>query len=281
MAEPLFRTEISAACARMALSKRLLISLRDRLGPRARRYAELLRVVAPFIGSGGARFDRECNICGYEGAFYPAGFPSGQAIRLDAGCPSCGSLERQRFLKFWVDANATEISGRSVLHFAPEDCVRRVIEPLAGKYVSADISDHRTIDLTLNIEDIELPDGSFDVAVCSHILEHVDDAKALSQLRRILKPGGLLLVMVPIVDAWDQTYENPSVNSNKARCLEFGQGDHVRYYGNDIGARMAKAGFDVSFSVASGPDVARFALTRGERVFICKRAAAGEREQAA
>jgi SAM-dependent methyltransferase len=265
----------------MALSKRLLISLRDRLGPRARRYAELLRVVAPFIASGGARFERECNICGYEGAFYPAGFPSGQAIRLDAGCPSCGSLERQRFLKLWVDANAAAISGRSVLHFAPENCVRKFIEPLASKYVSADIGDHRTIDLHLNIENIDLPDSSFDVAICSHILEHVDDAKALSELRRILKPGGLLLVMVPIVDAWTETYENPSVNSNKGRCLEFGQGDHVRYYGNDIGARMAKAGFDVSFSVSGGPDVSRFALTRGERVFICKRAAASECEKAA
>lgn len=50
-------------------------------------------------------------------------------------------------------------------------------------------------------------DESFDVVLCSEVLEHVDDADdALRELHRVLRPGGRLLVSVPHADfpaAWD------------------------------------------------------------------------------
>ncbi|HSL22718.1 MAG TPA: class I SAM-dependent methyltransferase [Vicinamibacterales bacterium] len=41
-------------------------------------------------------------------------------------------------------------------------------------------------------------DGSFDIVVCNQVLEHVpDDVNAFRELRRVLRPGGLLIVGVP------------------------------------------------------------------------------------
>jgi ubiquinone/menaquinone biosynthesis C-methylase UbiE len=40
--------------------------------------------------------------------------------------------------------------------------------------------------------------ASFDCVLCSEVLEHIpDDAKAVSELRRVLKPGGVLVATVP------------------------------------------------------------------------------------
>ncbi|MFN8111537.1 MAG: methyltransferase domain-containing protein, partial [Thermoleophilia bacterium] len=41
-------------------------------------------------------------------------------------------------------------------------------------------------------------DATMDVAVCAEVLEHLDDdAGAVRQLARVLRPGGLLVVTVP------------------------------------------------------------------------------------
>ena len=83
-----------------------------------------------------------------------------------------------------------------------------------------------------------MPDHSLDVVVASHVREHVDDRAALRSLHRVLKPGGLLVALVPIVEAWPTTYENAAVVDPKERLLHFGQEDHVRYYGRDFVDRL-------------------------------------------
>lgn len=43
-----------------------------------------------------------------------------------------------------------------------------------------------------------LPDGQFDVVVCHHALEHVPDPyRVLGEIRRLLRPRGVLLLAVP------------------------------------------------------------------------------------
>ena len=45
---------------------------------------------------------------------------------------------------------------------------------------------------------LPFPDGAFDVVICSEVLEHIpDNRKAVSELMRVLRPGGDLVVSVP------------------------------------------------------------------------------------
>ncbi|WP_425410819.1 class I SAM-dependent methyltransferase [Hyphococcus sp.] len=183
-------------------------------------------------------------------------------------------MDRHRLIKIWADKNTAIIEGRSVLHFAPERTIRKFMEPVCAQYIAADIDAHRSIDRQINIENIDAPDDAFDIIVCSHVLEHVDDKKALPELCRVLGKDGILLAMAPIIDAWPQTYENADIVSPRDRLLHFDQTDHVRFYGADIIQRFEAAGFDVSPMVASEPEVSRYGLLRGDRLLVCQKRSA-------
>jgi len=49
-----------------------------------------------------------------------------------------------------------------------------------------------------NAEAMEFPDGTFDFVFGSGILHHLDYAKAMAELRRVLKPGGVVLFTEPL-----------------------------------------------------------------------------------
>lgn len=205
---------------------------------------------------------RECPICGYAGHFKAFGDPP----RWDAMCPRCGGLERHRLLKRALDQKPGLVRG-TVVHFAPEPAVKRILKELANDYRSADL--FNPADLQLDLEAIDLPSETVDVFVVSHVLEHViDDRKALAELRRCLKPGGAAIVMVPVIEGWKVTYENSSVSSDTGRNLHFGQWDHVRRYGADVRDRLTGAGFDLSEIAANGEDCVRYGINPGETVFI-------------
>jgi SAM-dependent methyltransferase len=209
---------------------------------------------------------RLCSICGYSGFFRSFGLPP----RIDARCPNCGALERHRLLKLWLDKHADEILGKEVLHFAPEEAMAALFRGLARLYTSADIEKGRA-DIVVNIEEMEIANETYSCIVCSHILEHVDDRRALAEMRRVLRPGGVAIIMLPLVEGWSRTYENPSIKTPLDRKHHFGQQDHVRYYGADVRDRIRAAGFELSEFTAEEPDVSAYALQRGEKIFIARR----------
>lgn len=111
-------------------------------------------------------------------------------------------------------------------------------------YLSGDLFDPGAME-RIDITDIRFPDDSFDLILCSHVLEHVpDDRKAISELFRVLKPGGTAFLLVPIGSA--RTFEDPSVTDPDERLRFFGQKDHVRQYGPDFEDRLVEAGFRVT-----------------------------------
>jgi SAM-dependent methyltransferase len=133
-----------------------------------------------------------------------------------------------------------------VLHWAPESA-------LAARFASRPNLDYVTADLApgaamavMDITAIPRPDESIDVLIASHVLEHVpDDGLALSEIFRVLRPGGMAALQHPIDYDRAVTYEDPAITEPADRERAFGQDDHVRVYGRDFDDRLRQAGFDV------------------------------------
>jgi len=211
--------------------------------------------------------ERHCNICKYFGFF------EAQGTRLDALCPKCGSLERQRLLMLNMQRGAIpKLSDQNatVLHFAPEKIFEAIFRQFYKNYKTADL--FQKADLSLNIEEIDIESESYDVVIANHVLEHVDDFKASVELSRILKNNGVLVCTVPIVEGFDKTYENNEVNGERDRLLHYGQSDHLRLYGKDFRDRIASGGFVLEHEfTAQGEDVIHYALLAGEKVFVFRK----------
>ena len=196
--------------------------------------------------------------------------------RPDALCWRCGSHERHR-AQWLLFERRPELLGDAtrLLHFAPEWCLRRRLAAHGGfAYVTGDL-DPAGVDLRLYVTRLELADGAFDAVICSHVLEHVpDDAAAMRELRRITRPGGWCLVLVPLDVERAATHEDPAVVDPEDRLREFRQPDHVRLYAPDIEQRLTGAGFAVEVIRPTRdfpPDVARRArLLDSDWLFLCR-----------
>jgi len=121
------------------------------------------------------------------------------------------------------------------------------------------------------VRGLPIADGSCRGLYCSHVLEHVDDVAALAELFRVLKPDGVALLAVPIVEGWETSYEDPSIIDDYDRLVHFGQEDHVRRYGRDFRDRVRQAGFVLTEFAVNGHDSVEYSIIPGERVFIARR----------
>jgi SAM-dependent methyltransferase len=228
---------------------------------RVKRSIDHVLYVVRFYRSLGGVVPRECPICDFKGLFRAFGQPP----RYDAVCPKCGSKERHRLIRLALQQHHIR-EDAEIIHFAPEASVALILPK--KNYRSAELEPGKA-DLALDLCRIALPDQSVDVVMVNHVLEHVDDDnQALSEIFRILRPGGLLITTVPIIDGWVDTYEDKSVTRASDRELHFGQWDHVRYYGRDFRARVMGAGFHLSEFTGSGSDCVRYGLLPGESVFL-------------
>ena len=121
-------------------------------------------------------------------------------------------------------------------------------EPLLIPWLVSRSCEYLNIDLNnpamrrMDLMNIELPNESKTLVWCSHVLEHVaDDRRALSEMFRVLAPGGMLILQVPIRGG--ETFEDPAVTSEAERLEKFLQEDHVRLYGMDLRKRVEESGF--------------------------------------
>ena len=164
-------------------------------------------------------------------------------------CPKCGSSERHRFA-FLALKEKFSAKSEKLLHFAPEKCLEPWLRSISKEYVSVDLCAPSAM-LHMDVCNLRLADNDFAAIWCSHVLEHVeDDKKAMSELFRVLRPGGCAIIMVPVYG--DITYENPEIKAPEERLEHFRQEDHVRLYGLDIANRLGDAGFRVTTISTSG-----------------------------
>jgi len=190
---------------------------------------------------GGAR---ECPLCGWRGPFFLSAYYY-DCFRSGVFCPGCGSAERHRTLKLFLERELGawfREATREVLDVAPIQRSRELFAFAAPRYVSFDLCSPLAQvhgDLTRTC----FPDGRFDFILCYHVLEHIrDEAGALRELFRVLRPGGLALLQVP----WDPSRERTTEYDRPNEAEE----GHVRRYGRDVPERWAGAGFETLFSHA-------------------------------
>jgi SAM-dependent methyltransferase len=193
---------------------------------------------------------RKCPICGCERRkFLPYGYGK---VREDALCPKCLSLERHRLLWHYLMNNDKERerfqSLPTILHIAPEVCLmkefKRMYKSAPYSYITADL-ESPLADMHFDVQSIPMKDNNVDIIICNHILEHVEsDHKALTELYRIMRKGGMGVMLAPIDYSRDNTFEDDTITDPKQRAEVFGQYDHRRIYGKDYLTRLAAAGFE-------------------------------------
>ena len=164
-----------------------------------------------------------------------------------------------------------------VLHIAPEACFIKRFEKIHGDhYITADI-ESPLAKVKMDIHEIPFAENTFDAVLCNHVLEHVrDDIKAMSEIHRVLKPGGFSILQVPFFNPIPEvTLEDPSITDSREREKAFGQDDHVRKYGKDYAKRMEHAGLiaseDEFVNTLSEETRNKFGLVRGEILYIGKK----------
>lgn len=231
----------------------------------------VLKIVAIFyIGN-----NVECSVCGKS---FRKFLPYGRVARSNALCPNCLSLERHRLMYLFLQQKTEFFKDQiKLLHVAPEICFIDKFEALENiDYITADI-ESPLAKVKMDIHDIPFDENTFEVAFCNHVMEHVDDdIKAMSELHRVLKPGGWAIIQIPFFPPIPETtFEDWSITDKREREKVFGQDDHVRLYGKDYADRLRSAGFEVDendfVQTLTEDDQKKFALPTDEVIFLCKK----------
>lgn len=163
-------------------------------------------------------------------------------------CINCGSSDRDRLYKIYIDKFEKFTKKSDIVDFAPSALFEKYMRSRPGQYRTADMF-IKNVDDNVDITDMKkYKDQSFDFFICSHILEHVtDDKKALNELHRILKNGGKGILMTPIINKTDIQDEDPTVTNTSERWRRFAQDDHVRLYEkSEFLNRVKDAGFNIT-----------------------------------
>ncbi|MDX2047915.1 MAG: methyltransferase domain-containing protein [Chitinophagaceae bacterium] len=192
-------------------------------------------------------------------------------------CPNCMSTARERLVLAMLQSRLNP-AGMNILHFSPEKKISEYLKAKAN-VISVDIVPgfYEGIDQHIQYADatrLNFKNEKFDMVIANHIMEHIpDDIKAMKEIYRVLKPGGIAFLQVPYSTTLENTIEDISINDPVQQSALFGQRDHVRIYAfKDYSARLASAGFKVEFlPPATLKEFARFALQPDEGFFICRK----------
>ena len=96
-------------------------------------------------------------------------------------------------------ALSEHVTGRTLDAGAGRQAYRPLIEAHADSYESLDVESHAGLtDHVGDLQHTSLPDATYDTVVCTQVLQHLPEPKdALSEIARVLKPGGCAILSVP------------------------------------------------------------------------------------
>lgn len=216
----------------------------------------------------------ECTCCK---ATFKVFAPFGDNRRKNAWCPKCESLERHRLLwKFFEEKTDLYSKPLRLLHVAPETVFFNKFKQNKNiDYFPVDIFPHLYPKGTtyLDILKHEIPDHTFDVIICNHVFQYIeDDRLAMKNLYNLMKPGGWGIMQVPINTSRTTTYEDDSITDPLEREKAFGLKEHVRYYSYDYADRLREAGFYVKeedYSAQfSEAEIHKYGFWKGDAIYF-------------
>jgi predicted SAM-dependent methyltransferase len=187
---------------------------------------------------------------------------------LDSDSP----VTKNKRIKLRKDAETS--SALKVLHFAPEqEFYKRFKKQTNIDYTTTDLLSPLA-DVKADICNLPFEDNAYDLILCNHVLEHIpDDTKAMQELYRVLKPGGMGIFQIPQDLSRATTFSDDSIVDQKERAKIFGQYDHVRVYGRDYFDKLRSIGFTVieeDYTNKIAPElVEKYCLAKGEIIPVC------------
>ena len=192
-------------------------------------------------------------------------------------CPGCQTRDRCRLMWLFLRDQRPELLGcsKAILQIAPDPGLEHLFRGMRGiRYLSGDLHEPEAL-VQLDLTNLDLPDMCFDLVICIHVLAHIsNDRKAMREIRRVLRPGGIALIMTPLASDREETYEDPCIIGSDARDKAYGEWDFVRTYGLDLEDRLKEADFDVEelFPAESlSDDRRKLHGVWNDRVFVCAR----------
>ncbi|WP_198342066.1 class I SAM-dependent methyltransferase [Polaribacter sp. SA4-10] len=197
--------------------------------------------------------------------------------RQNALSPSTLALERHRLMWLFLQQETAFFTSKEklkVLHIAPEQCFLDIFRKQKNlDYITSDL-ESPIADVKADICDLPFKENEFDVVFCNHVLEHIDDdTKAMQELYRVLKTGGMGIFQIPQDLSREKTFEDNTITDRKERAKIFGQYDHVRVYGRDYFNKLRAIGFkvdEVDYTQKITPEkLERFCLMKNEILPVC------------
>ena len=204
-----------------------------------------------------------CEMCDWKGRFF-----------FNGRCPKCNSLPRTRLIPFSIKYFNLEEEMGNILHVAPNLSEYRYVSRNVkfSIYDRLDIVKRDIINLQQDLTKMKIEDEQYNLSILWHVLEHIpNDLEAISELYRVMKKGGKVLVSVPIFPVGNkETYEDK--NLPRAKYLEVhGHEDHCRSCGLDYFKRFESVGFKtyiLNGSELSTEAIRKFGLSTSHVVWL-------------
>lgn len=170
-----------------------------------------------------------CPICNYSGPFKDKALRGNRsATRLDSKCLGCGSNERHRLLHLVIDnlSRQEDLSQKSLLHIAPEECLSEQLKTIFGRYETADLF-KEGVDHKEDLQKMSFSDASYDCIFISRVLTEPPSLDlCLNEIRRVLKPDGFAIIAETFTE--EKTIEHGSVKNQRARVIGIDLLDELR-----------------------------------------------------
>ena len=180
----------------------------------------------------------------------------GAGRRINSKCPHCYANERERLIYLYLkEKTGLLYKDINVLDIGPSKQIMKALTSLRNiNYIGGDkypehIRQYNDLPGIIELDVLNMPfsDNSFDIVICSHVIDEVeDDVEGMREIRRVLKPDGIAIIQSPIAYGLDKTIEKFDATAEERKKL-FGNECYIRLYSrDDYVQRLEKAGFTVS-----------------------------------